>query len=292
MREFDLLAEVEVLGGGGVAQQRGERAAVRVVALQTRVAASLRASVPSQAVSTVVCENELMATHAARHTPTESPLPLFRMDVGLYMGLADAGALEGLEVELRKGLLVNKHSHREDPIHRIDVGSYERMVASGVLEGLPIELLEGLLVEVSPQGPEHAAVIRRLTHRLASARGSLGVQLPLETSWGALPEPDLVLTETEPQSACHPRTALLVIEVSVTSHWLDRGKKAMMYASAPVPTYWLVNVPGRAVEVRTEPGPRGYERCDDYRVGDRVPSPAEGVPGLDVAQLFAELGDA
>jgi Uma2 family endonuclease len=229
-----------------------------------------------------------MATHAARHAPTESSLPLFRMDVGLYTRLVDAGALEGLEVELRRGLLVNKHPHREDPIHRIDVGSYERMVASGLLEGLPIELLEGLLVEVSPQGPEHAAVIRRLTHRLASARGSLSVQLPFETRWGALPEPDLVLTETEPPSDRHPRIALLVVEVSVSSHRLDRGEKAVMYALAPVPTYWLVDVPGRAVEVRTEPGPRGYERCEVYGVGDVVPSPAAGVPALDVAQQFAD----
>ncbi len=232
-----------------------------------------------------------MATHAARHAPPdqpEPPLPLYRMDAGLYTRLVEAGALEGCEVELRKGLLVDKYSRRDSPIHRIDVGSYERMVASGLLEGLPIELLEGLLVEVSPQGPKHAFVIRRLTHHLALAQGSLGVQVPLETSWGALPEPDLVVTEAEPSSSRHPRTALLAVEVAVSSHWLDRNKKAAMYASAPVRTYWLVDVPARAIEVRTEPGPAGYAHCEVYHLGDVVPSPAVGVGDLDVAQLFAD----
>ena len=114
-----------------------------------------------------------MATQAARIAPADCSLPLYRMDVGTYMRLVDAGALEGVEVELLDGLLVNKWPHREDAIHRLDVGTYERMVASGVLDGQRIELLEGLLVEVSPHGPDHAEVIRRLTRYLAVAQGKL-----------------------------------------------------------------------------------------------------------------------
>ena len=209
------------------------------------------------------------------------------MDIDTYHRLVESGALDGLDVELLDGLLIDKYSQREDDIHRLDVGTYERMVASGALEGRRIELLEGLLVAVSPQGPQHAAMIRRLTVHLSAARGSLGVQLPLETRWGALPEPDLVLTEGEPPADRHPRTALLVVEVAVNSHELDRGEKATMYALTPVSTYWLVDVPGRAVEVRAEPGSRGYQRCEVHGLGDVVPSPAAGVADLDVAWLLA-----
>lgn len=229
-----------------------------------------------------------MATQAAQQARVDS-LPLYRMDVGTYMRLVEAGALEGVEVELLDGLLINKHSHRKDAIHRLDVGTYERMVASGALGGRRIELREGLLVEVSPQGPDHARAIEELTIRLASPRARPRVQLPLETRWGSLPEPDLALLARPPQPDRHPRTALLVVEVAVTSHDEDRGEKAKMYAAASVPTYWLVDVPGRAVEVRSDPGPRGYERCEIYRLGDRVPSPAEGVPDLEVAWLFDKL---
>jgi Uma2 family endonuclease len=228
-----------------------------------------------------------MATQTTENPFTDSQLPLYRLDARTYGRLIDAGALEGVEVELLDGLLINKWPHRADCIHRLDVGTFERIVASGELEGRPIELLEGLLVKVSPEGPEHASVIARLTSFLASARGCLSVQLPLETQWGSLPEPDLMLTESERSRHRHPRTALLVVEVAVSSHERDRETKTSMYAGAPVLTYWLVDVPARTVEVRTEPGPDGYGRCEIYGVGMKVPSPAEGVDDLDVTTLFA-----
>lgn len=228
-----------------------------------------------------------MATQFTQDVFTDSTLPLYRLDAGTYGRLVDAGALEGVEVELLDGLLINKWPHRDDCVHRLDVGTFERIVASGVLEGRPIELLEGLLVEVSPQGPEHALVIEELTLRFELARARLRVQLPMETAWGSLPEPDLALVEQKPPRDRHPRTALVVVEVAVSSQDEDRGNKASMYASAPVPIYWLVDVPARTIEVRTEPGPKGYERCEIYGRGTKVPSPAEGVADLDVSELFA-----
>lgn len=235
----------------------------------------------------VAWQNEPMATQSADNVFTDSPLPLYRLDVGTYNRLVDAGALEGVEVELLEGLLINKWPRRDDCIHRLDVGTFERMVASGELEGRPIELLEGLLVEVSPEGPEHALVISSLTSLLASARGHLSVQLPLEAQWGSLPEPDLMLTEAKRSPRHHPRTALLAVEVAVSSHKRDRETKARMYASAPVLTYWLVDVPAKTIEVLTEPGPDGYGRCEIYGLGTKVPSPAEGVAELDVTELFS-----
>jgi Uma2 family endonuclease len=228
-----------------------------------------------------------MATQSTHNPFTDSTLPLYRLDAGTYSRLVDAGALEGLDVELLDGVLVNRHPHGSESIHRIDVGTYERMVATGALEGLPIELLEGLLVEVSPQGAPHAAAIVYLTRHLVTADASLRVQLPLETEWGAMPEPDLALVEALHPRHRHPRTALLAVEVAVSSHDKDRETKADTYAWAPVPIYWIVDVPAKAVEVRTEPGPKGYGRCEIYGLGTTVPSPAEGVADLDVSELFA-----
>jgi Uma2 family endonuclease len=65
------------------------------------------------------------------------------------------------------------------------------------------------------------------------------------------------------------RTALLAVEVAVTSHKQDRETKAKMYAWAPVPTYWLVDVPDKTVGVYSDPGPEGYGRCELYKAGDR-----------------------
>jgi Uma2 family endonuclease len=232
-----------------------------------------------------------MATQTARIAASDSLLPRYRMDVDTYHRLVEAGALEGLEVELRDGLLVDcEHCHGH-AVHRLDTDTYNRMVATGALEGERVELLEGLLVEVSPHSPEHATMIEELTARLAGARASLRVQLPLEVRLGSEPEPDLALIEQAPPPRHHPQTLLLAVEVAVSSHARDREVKAGLYAEAGVPKYWLVDVPGRTVEVRTDPGPKGYGRCEVYGVGALVPSPAEGVPDLGVGSLFAVLGD-
>jgi Uma2 family endonuclease len=218
---------------------------------------------------------------------TDSPLPLYRLEAAVYARLVDAGALADVDAELVDGLLIDRHSRHHDSIYRLDTDTYNRMVATGALEDEPVELLDGLLIEMSPQGSSHASVIVRLTRHLASARAWLAVQLPLEAKPRSEPEPDLALSEAEPSFDHHFRTALLAVEVAVTSHKKDRETKAPVYARAGVPTYWLVDVPARTVEVRTEPGPDGYGRCEIYGVGTKVPSPAEGVPDLDVSELFA-----
>ena len=174
-----------------------------------------------------------------RTISTDSPLPLYRLDAATYSRLLDAGALDGLDVELLDGLLVNRHPRSSDPIHRIDVGTYERMVATGALEGLPIELLEGLLVEVSPQGEEHASAIVHLTHHLVTADGiGSGVQLPLEAELGcgARARPGAGRGGSVRVSR-HPRTALLAVEVSVSIAQegpRDEGRSLRMGTGMPI----------------------------------------------------------
>jgi Uma2 family endonuclease len=175
------------------------------------------------------------------------------------------------------------------PIHRLDVETYGRMVASGALDGEPVELLEGWLVDMSPHGPDHAEIIVDLTRHLARAHARLHVQLPLEVPPDSVPEPDLALVEGRSPGR-HPRTALLVVEVSGSSHAIDCGVKARLYAQAGVPIYWLVDVPGRSIEVRTDPGSDGYRACETYTEGASVPSPAAGVADLDVGSLFERPG--
>jgi Uma2 family endonuclease len=173
------------------------------------------------------------------------------------------------------------------PPHRLDVETYNRIVDSGALEGRHVELLDGLLVEMGPHSPAHATVVGRLQRHLGEAgRWWLRVQSPLEVPPRSEPEPDLAAFAEEPPPDRHPRTALLVIEVAVTSQLIDRNVKAARYAQAAIPTYWLVDVPRSAVEARTQPGPQGYERCEIYTEGAKVPCPLVGVADLDIAALL------
>lgn len=177
------------------------------------------------------------------------------------------------------------------PIHRFDAGTYNDMVASGALADEAVELVEGLLVDMmSPHSPGHATVIRRLARHLAGAHGWLQVQLPLEVPPDSVPEPDLAVVAEEPPPGRHPRTAVLVVEVAVTSHGVDRDVKTGLYARAGVPVYWLIDVPGEAVEVRTDPGSDGYRRCEVYGLDAAVPSPVAGVADLDVRSLLEGVG--
>ncbi len=223
-------------------------------------------------------------------TVTSADLPLHRLDLDTYHQLAAAGALDGMDVELLDGLLVDQERSGENPIHRIDVDTYNRMVLSGALEGLHIELLDGLLVEMSPISPAHTLVVTLLMRHFATApQWWTQVQSPVEVRPSSEPEPDLLVATSEPPPGQHLRSALLVIEVAVSSHRTDRGRKATLFSEADIPTYWLVDVPGRAVEVRTRPGPHGYEHCEVCHEGSVVPAPLDGVDDLDVAALLRDV---
>lgn len=175
------------------------------------------------------------------------------------------------------------------PLHHLDVETYNRIVASGALEGQRVELLDGVLVEMGPQSPAHATLIERLMHHFVAARLPLRVQSPLQVHPDSEPEPDLAVFAEEPPPDRHPSTAELVVEVAVSSQMIDRNVKATKYALAGVRTYWLVDVPASAVEVRTEPGSDGYADCQIYREGSLVPSPLQDVSDLDIAALLADV---
>ncbi len=173
------------------------------------------------------------------------------------------------------------------PLHRLDVDTYNAIVASGALEGERVELLDGVLVEMSPQSPAHFLVITRLMRHFAAApRWWTGVQGPLEVRPDSEPEPDLAIHEGPPPPGEHHRTALLAIEVSVSTQLIDRNVKGAMYARAGIPAYWLVDVPARVVEVYTEPGESGYRSCERHGADAKLPCGLEGVGEIDLAALF------
>lgn len=173
------------------------------------------------------------------------------------------------------------------PVHLIDADTYSRMVDAGLLEGQRVELLDGIIADMSPQSPEHAAAIARLTGYLARFGDRLRVQLPLRvTADSSLPEPDLAVVTDPPSAREHPRDALLVIEVATTSQQLDRGRKARLYAETGVPVYWVVDVTGGTVEVRARPAGGEYTAVRSYTAGDAVPAPIDGLPALAVAELL------
>lgn len=172
------------------------------------------------------------------------------------------------------------------PVHRLSSDEYHRMVDCGALEQMRVELAEGLLVEVSPQSEQHWKVIQALMRLMAARMDILRVQAPLAAAEGWTPEPDIALAEVDDDPWLRPSTALLVVEVAVSSHQYDMSK-AKVFAQARIPTYWIIDVPGRQVLAYTEPGPGGYARERTLETRSELDP---GVPGLEpftVAGLFA-----
>ena len=174
----------------------------------------------------------------------------------------------------------------ELPVYRLDAEHYGLVVDSGALDQQRVELIDGIIVQMSPHSPAHAAILERLTRHLAGARARVRIQLPLQVTSDSLPEPDVALVG-EPESAGrHPTSALLVVEVSASSPAIDRGRKAELYAAAGIPAYWLIDIPARTVEVRSDPGPSGYRTLRTVDTADVLASPCQGVEELPLDELL------
>lgn len=72
-----------------------------------------------------------------------------------------------------------------------------------------------------------------------------------------MPEPDLAVVPGREADylEAHPSTALLLVEVAVTSLVQDKLTKTRIYGAAGVPEYWIVNLRDDCVLVHRGPDP-------------------------------------
>lgn len=134
--------------------------------------------------------------------------------------------------------------------HRLTVERYHRMAETGVLApDARVELIEGVIVDMAPIGSRHAAIVKRLNARLASAVGAraiVSVQDPIR--FGDRSEPQLDLALLRPREDFYADSlptaadALLVIEVSQATAAYDRQVKVPLYAQHGVPEVWIVDL--------------------------------------------------
>jgi Uma2 family endonuclease len=135
---------------------------------------------------------------------------------------------------------------------------YNQLIELGAFRGQRIYLFRGELIEMPPQFHPHAYAVMKLTAALHAAFGvnagfEIRIQLPFEAPGDSMPEPDaLVCTTQQGVRHPHPNQAELVIEVADSSLESDR-EKALDYAAAGVPEYWIVDVNARLAEVYRQP---------------------------------------
>jgi len=142
---------------------------------------------------------------------------------------------------------------------RLTVEQYFGLVEAGLLaEEDRVERLEGVIVAMPPSDLLHASAVTRAVHALIRAVGDRACVRP-QCSFLAGPrsmsEPDVAVVPgaLSDYDAAHPRRALLLVEVALSSLPQDRISKARIYAAAGVPEYWIVNLRDGVDEVLRDP---------------------------------------
>lgn len=142
---------------------------------------------------------------------------------------------------------------------KIDLAEYYAMDRKGDFAERRVELIDGEIIEKPMQGPEHALSVELVRDALAHHFGNgcwVRVQMPLEFGTLSAPEPDVSVVDGTPRSyRSHPRTALLVVEVSDSTLGSDRTRKASLYAASGIEDYWIVNLEDRQLEIYRDPVP-------------------------------------
>lgn len=164
--------------------------------------------------------------------------------------------------------------------HRFSIAQYHALGDTGAFAGQRVQLIRGEIIDMPPKAELHAFVTGRLYRAL------LGIftdgylvrnQDPLRLLGHSEPEPDVAVVcgadrdfvETGP-----PTSAVLVVEVSLSTLAYDRDEKLKLYAEAGFPEYWIANPAACEIEVYTQPrtndGEWGYETVVRYGINDQL----------------------
>src|SRR4051794_777799 len=149
--------------------------------------------------------------------------------------------------------------------YRFSIEQVEAMLRAGILTATDrTELLEGVLCAKATQTAPHIVATARLNkflHRAVPDGYAIGAGATIALPWpgrprrGSLPEPDAIIIVGDPDTygrRIGPGDIAIVFEVADTSLREDRTRTKERYARSAIAASWLVNIPGRRVEVYTD----------------------------------------
>jgi Uma2 family endonuclease len=145
--------------------------------------------------------------------------------------------------------------------YRWTLDEYYKLCEDGFFLERRVQLIDGEIIEMPAQKNEHAWAIKATDVALSAAFGPnywVRIQMSLDLSPHSVPDPDLAVIAgafSMHRATTNPTTALLVVEVSETTLWYDRNRKANLYAAAGISDYWIINLVDRQVEVYRDPVP-------------------------------------
>ena len=150
------------------------------------------------------------------------------------------------------------------------------------------ELIDGEVYFVNAQHRPHALAKAELYDALRDALRTRGSPLrPLTEASIALsahdaPEPDIVLTsEPKGEGLIPVGSVALVVEISDTTLSSDLKRKAMIYARAGIPEYWVADVNMKVIHQMWAPEGEAYAERREIAFGEAID--AITIEGLSIA---------
>ncbi len=161
------------------------------------------------------------------------------------------------------------------------------------------ELIEGVVIDRMGQTSRHATLICALLCVLAPPFGieRVRIQCPIcilgELGLYNEPVPDASVTQKTYHSYNDnptPADLLLVAEVSDRTLRSDLTTKALLYAKAGIPEYWVVDIKKSLLLVHRSPTTEGYTDITEWSVGESVAPLALPDRLVSVTELFSKEG--
>jgi Uma2 family endonuclease len=173
--------------------------------------------------------------------------------------------------------------------YRLTVEQYLRMIDLGFFPEKPeVELVGGMLVERMVKRRPHSfsvGKLYRLFHEILPDTWHVQAENPVVLDATSRPEPDVAVIrgtlddyrDRDPVAA----DIGLIVESSESTYRKDRNAMWRLYAAARIPTYWIINLAARRVEVYSDPVGKGkkaeYRICRIYAEDQEIPVELEGV---------------
>jgi Uma2 family endonuclease len=154
------------------------------------------------------------------------------------------------------------------------------MLKRGAFENMRTELVEGVIEKKAPAHGDHGQRNGNIVVKIGMALGAdtpIATDLVIQIDEQTVRAVDIAVGKANfPSGPANAENLLFVVEVADSSLNRDLGEKADEYARIGIPTYWVVDMRGRATHVMTQPGETGYASREIVRFGETLL-----IPGTD-----------